>query len=63
MNGNTSPGLDGIPAKVYQLFWNEIKQILVPLMKQIFNNMKAPNNFGQGDKNDLTNYTYNTTEQ
>eukprot|EP00122_Pirum_gemmata_P015717 Pgem_evm1s14698 len=65
MNGNTLPGLDGIPAKVYQLFWNEIKQILVPLMKQIFNNMKASNNFGQGiivlnfkkgDKSDLPNY-------
>eukprot|EP00122_Pirum_gemmata_P008549 Pgem_evm1s7884 len=65
MNGNTSPGLDGIPAKVYQLFWNEIKQILVPLIKQIYNNMRAPENFGQGiivpifkkgDKNDLVNY-------
>jgi hypothetical protein len=34
MNHNSGPGVDGFPAKFYQVFWNAIKEDLMALFHE-----------------------------
>eukprot|EP00122_Pirum_gemmata_P016138 Pgem_evm1s15081 len=65
MNGDKAPGIDGIPAKVYQVFWDILKEFLIPLITNIFENKEVSDEFGvgivilifkKGDRNNIANY-------
>ena len=43
MNKNKTPGSDGITAEFYQVFWNEICDILVDALNECYANEKMSN--------------------
>ena len=42
MKNGSSPGIDGIPAEVYKVFWNDLKQLILELFKYTFEQKALP---------------------
>jgi len=65
MKLNKSPGLDGLPVEFYQIFWDEIKYILIDMYNESFIRCKLPESlscavmsliFKKGDQQLISNY-------